>query len=491
MRSKIIWIGLFFFAAHLHAQSFTYPSNDAELMSDIWSLDPIQPEQVEFIVEPEPFNRLGTLFPPTTSHALGHWLLPVLPHGTPSDRWTRRVVGPGPDTYFDEGKRPYYLPDYTFAGGNIAFDPLDASEWVTVKNKKDRYKLVHYGGMATDEEFPYHDDKASFAWPTIFSDGSMFFFCAKYPGGTTGWDIYYCKREDGVWSPPVKMGPEINTDKDEIHPFCGRSPYGEWKVRLFFSSNGHKADKDFDLYTYDRLNDSLVRLPYPINTCFDDFAMSTGGGPEFWVSSNRPLRGTHEAGPQTLFTFHPKEVLSFRITDSLTRLPLEGVKVRFRFSTGPDYLTLTPQLSDEDGYWFFWPEQCKPYDFHFIHPDYDTLVVKEMSMMKPAWVSSSESGYNHHEVSLRRRHKVWLGLKLLSPTPNANADFQLEVWENGTPLEDVYFDTQDSFSRFVHPSRNYRIRVSHPALPPQEYTFTTSGLFQQEISHTFDFRAKN
>ena len=59
----------------------------------------------------------------------------------------------------------------------------------------------------------------------ISCDGNTLFFASNRPGGEGGTDLWFTKRQDdGKWSPPINLGPKINTPYDEEAPFITNEP---------------------------------------------------------------------------------------------------------------------------------------------------------------------------------------------------------------------------------------------------------------------------
>jgi len=131
----------------------------------------------------------------------------------------------------------------------------------------------------------------SFSWqstPSISADGKTLYFSAVDSGekvATTkkraifpNKDIYQCSvsyNADGSieFSNIKKLGPEINTEYDEISPFI--SPYGNI---LYFASDGRGGMGGLDIYYSKRLDDGTwgeaINIGYPINTHRDEFGFS-------------------------------------------------------------------------------------------------------------------------------------------------------------------------------------------------------------------------
>lgn len=106
--------------------------------------------------------------------------------------------------------------------------------------------------------------------PSISADGHSLFFSSNRPGGFGKMDIWKSSiKPDGSWTEPMNLGPQINTQGDELSPFIhsdGRT--------LYFSSDGLTGMGGFDLFMIhkDSLEqwDTAENLGYPINTHGDE-----------------------------------------------------------------------------------------------------------------------------------------------------------------------------------------------------------------------------
>lgn len=126
--------------------------------------------------------------------------------------------------------------------------------------------------------------------PSFSSDGKTLYFIRGYisRGNIRQGDIYMSVLdENGRFSEPVKLGPNINTDEDEesvfIHPD---------NQTLYFSSRGHIGMGGLDIYMSKRQKDGswgpAVNLGYPINTQNDENSLLVDPSGEIaYFASNR------------------------------------------------------------------------------------------------------------------------------------------------------------------------------------------------------------
>lgn len=121
---------------------------------------------------------------------------------------------------------------------------------------------------------------------TLSPDKRTIIFTSNRKGGYGGWDLYKSSLlPTGEWGDVMNLGPNINTEYDEISPYF--HPDG---VTLFFSSNGHQTMGGFDVF-FTNINekgetDDVINLGYPVNTTGDDvFYTITADGKRAYYSS--------------------------------------------------------------------------------------------------------------------------------------------------------------------------------------------------------------
>jgi outer membrane protein OmpA-like peptidoglycan-associated protein/tetratricopeptide (TPR) repeat protein len=123
---------------------------------------------------------------------------------------------------------------------------------------------------------------------SLSADEELFFFASSRAGGFGGSDIYMVKKMDnGSWSAPVNLGPQVNTPFNEDAPFIHPD-----KKTLYFHSNGHNSMGGADLFKAKFENDTwgnVKNLGYPINTTYDDnYLVLTPDGKKGYFCSDRP-----------------------------------------------------------------------------------------------------------------------------------------------------------------------------------------------------------
>ena len=129
-----------------------------------------------------------------------------------------------------------------------------------------------------------NSEEYSVGHPALTQNGKTLFFASDMPGGYGGTDLYKSEFSNGEWGEPVNLGPDINTEGNEMFPFL----YDD--QMLYFASDGFGGLGGLDIYRTDltRQQTRVFNLGSPINSSQDDFALileSHGGSGYF--SSNR------------------------------------------------------------------------------------------------------------------------------------------------------------------------------------------------------------
>lgn len=82
--------------------------------------------------------------------------------------------------------------------------------------------------------------------PFIFENTIV--FASNRDGGFGGFDLYSSFLKDGIWSDPVNMGANINSEFDEYRPILINEGVSESQTMMVFSSNRTGGKGGFDLY---------------------------------------------------------------------------------------------------------------------------------------------------------------------------------------------------------------------------------------------------
>lgn len=128
--------------------------------------------------------------------------------------------------------------------------------------------------------------------PSLSFDGRTLYFSSNRPGGYGNSDIWYSTFKNSKWSPPVNMGPDINTTGDEQSPFIAKDDN-----TLYFNSSGHPGMGGIDLFVSRKASDGRWMTPknlgYPINTDKDEtcLVISSNGKDAFMAKEGADTHG--------------------------------------------------------------------------------------------------------------------------------------------------------------------------------------------------------
>lgn len=117
--------------------------------------------------------------------------------------------------------------------------------------------------------FKYNNELYNLRHPSLDPTGNLLYFASDMPGGKGGNDIYWCRKENGVWGAPINLE-EINTEGEEVFPFIASDGV------LYFSSNGKGGMGGLDIYMAlpDRgVFKQVENMGFPVNSSRDDFGI--------------------------------------------------------------------------------------------------------------------------------------------------------------------------------------------------------------------------
>ncbi|MFB6454543.1 OmpA family protein [Chitinophaga sp. Hz27] len=185
---------------------------------------------------------------------------------TPFNNSLRGVLQIGPASFYDNGQKVIYT----------------SNKFSDVRNEKNGFINNSNGTQllfatfqaehnSWSKPFPVligkNNISASILHPSVAPDGKRLYFASDMPGGFGGTDIYYTDWDatEKRWKAPVNMGPNVNTNGNELYPFISAN-------KLFFSSNGLEGFGGLDIFVIDINNQAkgAEHLPFPVNTQFDD-----------------------------------------------------------------------------------------------------------------------------------------------------------------------------------------------------------------------------
>lgn len=181
---------------------------------------------------------------------------------------------------------------------SATFSPDGETMYFTRNNdqrkKKKKKKVSHLkiftskwidGAWDTPKEVSFNNENYSTGHPALTADGKQMYFVSDMPGGYGYTDLYVVDiDENGVFSEPRNLGPEVNSNRKEMFPFVAED-------KIYFSSDRKSGLGGLDIYQSTLVNGTLenpVNLGKPYNSIRDDFSFALKQGEnEGYLASNR------------------------------------------------------------------------------------------------------------------------------------------------------------------------------------------------------------
>ena len=222
-------------------------------------------------------------------------------------------------------------------------------------------------------ELPFDSDQYSTAHPTLSADEKTLYFASDMPGTFGESDLYKVDiKEDGSFGTPVNLGASINTPGRETFPFVTD------ENEIYFASDGHLGLGGLDVFVAkipeNGLFKNIQNIGRPINSGKDDFAffIDTKTRTGYFTSNREGGKGLDDIYKFTeLRKLFCEQILSGKVTDSETNLPIANAKVTL---FDADMTKVKTENTDANGNYNFGTVDC---DFKFFvradKAEYETI----------------------------------------------------------------------------------------------------------------------
>lgn len=257
------------------------------------------------------------------------------------------TLNEGQATFSRDGKMVYFTRNNMYKGVQKA----DASGQVRMKIYQAQIGKYDWINI---QELSFNNDDYSCMHPSLSPDGKKLYFSSDMPGGQGGYDLYVSERtEEGGWGAPVNLGPEINTEKNEVFPFItvgGKT--------LFFTSSGHNTLGGLDMFytNLDKPDEGVVNLNEPFNSPDDDMDMILNeDGTRGFFTSDRP----GGFGKADIYSFivengiqgiekPPSNRITIVVTDGRTGQPIPKAEIRILQPSDDGFISAQNDFYDVD-----------------------------------------------------------------------------------------------------------------------------------------------
>lgn len=261
-------------------------------------------------------------------------------------------------------------------GGNIFVSKIISGKWKTPEVLDKPINSSYWEGGAC-----------------ISPDGKTLFFISERNGGFGRADIWMAKRiNKKEWGKPINLGPEINSEFDEVGAFL--APDGK---TLFFSSNGKGSMGSYDIFKTTLQGDSWskpINLGFPINTVYKDgpLVISADNKIAYFASDRKGGIGESDIYSADISEYNMFEIegqkkintslsiLKGTIRDGFEGSGLPGVDIQILNSNGIQQANLT---TSDIGEYFITLKGNELYTIKIIKKGYKTIEEKiELKMGK-------------------------------------------------------------------------------------------------------------
>lgn len=188
----------------------------------------------------------------------------------------QETSGIGPLSYSNDLKTVAYTRN-NLSDGAISVEGDDADLSIYLAQVTDN------GDFANDRPLPYNEVEHSYGFPQLAFNGSALYFSSNREGGFGGFDIYVSYLKEGEWQTPQNLGPEINSESNEITPFFTNN-------KLYFSSDDFNGLGGYDVLSSEVIEgrwSSPMNMGKGINSPGDDYYLTAYAENEFVFTSNR------------------------------------------------------------------------------------------------------------------------------------------------------------------------------------------------------------
>ncbi len=259
---------------------------------------------------------------------------------------------------------------YSFSEHKLYITRNNIRNGKPVRDKNGNVNLKIYsseyqnGEWSAAQELRFNDDGYSTGHACLSKDGQTMYMVSTRPGGIGGSDLYQCFKVGNNWTEPMNLGPNVNSEGNEMFPFIGEDGF------LYFTSDGHAGLGGLDIFRSPLKNEvwqSPSNLGSPINSSMDDFALvydkeSDNG----YFCSNRSGNGDDNL----YFYKHiviEKMIVAGTIKTTSPNISLAGERIAIKkLSTG---ITTTQKL-DEFERFEFEAEAGEKVEISFVNAEY-------------------------------------------------------------------------------------------------------------------------
>lgn len=353
-----------------------------------------------------------------------------------------------------------------FTRNNFYYGTLD-------KNAKGELNLgIYHSDVITGEfgqpewgnlvPFDHNDAEANYGHPCVSPDGRKLFFASDRAGGQGGTDIWYCENLGNQWGAPINMGPEVNSQGNEMFPYLHRDS------TLYFVSSGLPGLGGYDIF-YSRLSKNgpgkPFNLGYPMNTRYNDHGLIFFNDTTGFFASDRPGgKGSDDIYGCTVRP--PMVYMAGIVIDKDSRQPIDGATLQMKDETGKFVERFN--VESEPGGKF---KIEVPY-----HDKYTLIANKNGYFQKELVLNTNDDALEEIVVEMQKYEYAADGVVYNGETnlPIEGATVQLLDAQDNV-IETVTTDATGKYAFPLKPESDYRIKVEKEGFFKQSAKISTKG----------------
>lgn len=320
--------------------------------------------------------------------------------------------------------------------------------------------------------FEHNEPEANYGHPCVSPDGRKLFFASDRAGGQGGTDIWYCENLGNQWGSPINMGPEVNSQGNELFPFLHRDS------TLYFVSTGHPGLGGYDIF-YSRLSKAgagkVFNLGYPINTRYNDHGLIFFNDTTGFFASDRPGgRGSDDIYGCTIRP--PTVYLAGIVIDKETRRPIDGASIQLKDADGR-FVDGFNVVSETGG----------KFRIETPYRDKYVLVVnKNGYFQEELAVNTNDDALESIVVEMRKYDYAADGIVKNGETDLPLEGVRVELLDGqGNVVEFVTTDATGKYAFALKPESDYRLKVEKEGFFKQSARISTKGKPNGVITNDF------
>jgi outer membrane protein OmpA-like peptidoglycan-associated protein len=329
--------------------------------------------------------------------------------------------------------------------------------------------------LSNIQPLPFNSKDYSVRSPRLSKDEKQLFFVSDMDGGYGETDIYVVDIfENGSFSAPKNLGPQINTSNAEQYPFVDENN------TLYFSSPGRGGLGKLDIFKSENINGEYQKaenLPAPINSIYDDFAfvLNTTNDSGFLTSNRDDALGNVD-----IYAFKTKkpecnQSLAGLVYNKKTGKQIENVQI----SLVENNKVIDTHINQFEKKYNFKLECAKNYKLIAEKENFETFEININTNEINAQIINQNIYLNPIECN-----QIIAGLLFNKSNGQQLDNVKVTLIQNNKTLENSIVEKGYKYQFNLQCNQTYKIIAEKPGFIPAEVEINTNNIDKTEISKT-------